>query len=271
MSRTTLDPVFAEAVSDQLATAGDKHSWFARRARKVRAGIAAASGLAVAALVTGGAIYVAGLPGEESTVQTWPETTLSASGIGPSMLYLGPAPDGATHIRATLTCGSEDETGLPDYDGVTSGDDFLLDDIGLADGDGEGASIDCTLSERGHLTSDISDFGPDGLVTIQAPVGASWSVTALYVRIIASDWGVNANGDTYGVPNSVGMPDLTAAQATNGKIGYIDNVELMCTAPDQTSIPVYEADGETVIGEFPISEGVTEEDIDTHVKPEFCP
>jgi hypothetical protein len=34
---------------------------------------------------------------------------------------------------------------------------------------------------------------------------------------------------------------------------------------------VYESDGETVIGEFPLStDGVTQQDIDDWIKPEFC-
>ena len=276
MSRTTLDPVFAEAVGEQLATAGDKHSWFARRTRRVGAGIAVASGLAVAALVTGGAIYVAGFPGEESTVSTWPATTLTESGTGPSTMHLGPAPDGATHIRVILTCGSG-------YELASQGEDKyhidMSDELGILDGDGEGTFIDCAYAERDHIKVDLSDFGDDGLVTIQAPTGAGWSATAIYVRIIASDWGVNANGDTYGVPNSVGVPDLHAAQATNGKIGYIYDDDLWCAAPNATSIPVYESDGETVIGEFPISneeflllstEGEPQEDIEHYVEPAFC-
>ena len=104
MNTDTLDPVFANAVSDQLVASGSKQSWLARRSRRVHTVAGVASGLALAVALTGGAIYIAGFPGEEDVVATWPASSLK--GTGTTTLHLGPAPDGATHIRVTVACES---------------------------------------------------------------------------------------------------------------------------------------------------------------------
>jgi hypothetical protein len=73
---------------------------------------------------------------------------------------------------------------------------------------------------------------------------------------------VNASGQTYGAANQNGIPDLVAAQATNGRSGYVYAYQLYPPAPKtikqalaQNSAPptkmtVYESDGKTAIGEF---------------------
>lgn len=83
-------------------------------------------------------------------------------------------------------------------------------------------------------------------------------------------WGVNANGQTHGVANDNGTPDLIAAIATNGKTGYVYAHDLeqpaptalqSGTPPGQTrTIPVYTSDGHTEIGQFLISSPADEAD-----------
>lgn len=79
----------------------------------------------------------------------------------------------------------------------------------------------------------------------------------------------NANGETYGYAiqsETIGYePDLIAATGTNGEDGYVRGTDLDGPIPSspeeaiamQSSngryIPLYESDGETVIGEFYIS------------------
>ena len=84
---------------------------------------------------------------------------------------------------------------------------------------------------------------------------------------------VNDRGQTYGAdidaPNPAQGPDLVRAYATNGKLGYVYganlNDEPAFSSPEEAaawsratrsesprSIPVYELDGVTVIGEFKI-------------------
>ncbi|MEY8369799.1 hypothetical protein AALA24_13685 [Anaerovoracaceae bacterium 42-11] len=79
--------------------------------------------------------------------------------------------------------------------------------------------------------------------------------------------GINKSGETYGTYFSEGgVPDLIAAVATNGKSGYIKQVDLDGKIPDNPKdalelqknqksrvIPVYKEDGTTVIGGFVIS------------------
>ena len=83
-----------------------------------------------------------------------------------------------------------------------------------------------------------------------------------------TEWGVNAKGETFGVETVNGSPDLLAVIATNGKTGYAYVAGMNSawgpqpTSPEHAlqmqeeragqtvSVPVYESDGETVIGEF---------------------
>jgi hypothetical protein len=84
-----------------------------------------------------------------------------------------------------------------------------------------------------------------------------------------TDWPTNANGLTYGsalfATSPQDEPDLIAALATNGKVGYVYKSDLDGPAPSTPQealslqaasagktrvIPVYEVDGSTVIGEF---------------------
>ncbi|MFK4638216.1 hypothetical protein [Paenarthrobacter histidinolovorans] len=86
---------------------------------------------------------------------------------------------------------------------------------------------------------------------------------------------VNSRGQTFGsiAQDQVAEPDLILAKATNGKIGYVNNVELkvatghpsLFKSPEEAlkwqaaqnnravSVPVYEDDGMTTIGEFVIA------------------
>ena len=64
--------------------------------------------------------------------------------------------------------------------------------------------------------------------------------------------------------NADGEPDLIAVEASNGRTGYVYAEELSgplpsspeeaatWTPPPARSIPVYEADGTTIIGEFTV-------------------
>jgi hypothetical protein len=91
------------------------------------------------------------------------------------------------------------------------------------------------------------------------------------VNQVKTSWGVNANGQTYGVSNQQGTPDLIAVVVDQGKTqGYVEQRELNCASGgdvkslseaatwNETSknrnitIPVYENDGVTIIGTFTV-------------------
>jgi hypothetical protein len=91
------------------------------------------------------------------------------------------------------------------------------------------------------------------------------------VNQVITSWGTNAKGETYGVQNENGTPDLIAVVIDHGTThGYIEASEENCAdggdvrSPAEAlewdkvsqrrniSIPVYESDGTTVIGTFVI-------------------
>jgi hypothetical protein len=97
---------------------------------------------------------------------------------------------------------------------------------------------------------------------------ARWRATATFTDRTPSAPGVNRSGQTYGT--GLGLewnerPDLIAVTATSGVHGYAYAGDLEppgISSPEEAlawqeasrglsfSVPVYESDGETVIGEF---------------------
>lgn len=87
-----------------------------------------------------------------------------------------------------------------------------------------------------------------------------------YSSVRTTAWGVNESGQTYGVANANGDPDLVSIVASNGKVGYADSRELEGPTPTSPTealawqngpqrdiqLPVYKSDGKTVFGHFPI-------------------
>jgi hypothetical protein len=126
-------------------------------------------------------------------------------------------------------------------------------------------SIYRTASEVVPLTAGVDS------VTIQTSPDATWTLQVTYVNQVKTSWGVNANGQTYGVSNQQGTPDLIAVVVDQGRTqGYVEQRELNCASGgdvkslseaatwNETSknrnitIPVYENDGVTVIGTFTV-------------------
>jgi hypothetical protein len=134
-----------------------------------------------------------------------------------------------------------------------------MDDVGQATG---GGSYTLTLSPGQQS------------VTITTPPESSWTIAATYVSERTTEWAVNDNGETYGALNEGGEPDLIAVIATNGNDGFVHAGELAkadgseqaatFTSPEQAlawqdsmagknvSVPVYQNDGESRVGEFTI-------------------
>jgi len=172
---------------------------------------------------------------------------VSVTGSGTETVQLGEAPTGATRIKLQLTCLTP---GLFTF--------------------GDGASVRCDQSDAGRDVTTYSLAIAQGQqsTTITAAPNDRWYLAAQYTDDTATPWGVNSDGQTYGVPNSQGTPDLIAAVATNGQQGYVYATQLQAAQPQPTSpqqaatmhptpvaIPVYKSDGHTVIGEFVIGSG----------------
>ncbi len=121
----------------------------------------------------------------------------------------------------------------------------------------------------GESSSDDSPLRPgQTLLTVTTSPAASWQLRAEYVKTVATPFGVNANGETYGVPmDQNGTPDLQEAPLSAGiPGGYLTTKQLDCASggdvrnPTQalawdkffqhtnTVIPVLESNGTTVIG-----------------------
>lgn len=184
--------------------------------------------------------------GTETTTYGTPRT---ATYTGTAMIDLGERPDEATGVDIELTCLSSGELTYPD-----------------------GASQQCSAADVGEENPGwVVDLGPGVQeVTITATEGASWKVATTYVSTRTIAWGINAKGETFGVENEFGTPDLIGVVATNGRTGYAYSEDLENaggpppTSPEEAgarqsanagktfTVPVYESDGETRIGEFTI-------------------
>lgn len=192
------------------------------------------------------------------TLVTHLSERLTVTGTGTGTVELGPRPAGATGVAMVLDCLSAGEFRFPDGAGMAC--------------EGSDAGRQSVSDEDYAAASYVIDLaqGTEEIEIRTATEGARWRLTTTYVSTELTDWGVNAKGETYGVENVNGSPDLTAVIATNGQTGYAYGADLAAahgpepTSPDHAlemqeeragqsvSVPVYESDGETVVGEFVI-------------------
>lgn len=113
------------------------------------------------------------------------------------------------------------------------------------------------------------------LPPVAAPAGLQAAQGTASTPMPAPKYPVNAKGLTYGsiasAPSESAAPDLVLVVATNGKNGYVFEAALAAaegsgfTTPEQAlawqattgsksqSIPVFQSDGTTVVGEFVLS------------------
>jgi hypothetical protein len=176
------------------------------------------------------------------------------SGAGTQMVPLGSRPAGVTAVKVSLGCLDPGKIYWPDGGNMICGADDLM-------------SPD---ADPTSLNYGVMDLSPDQTsIEIRATAGMSWKVVATYLHTEQTSWGVNARGETFGVENDEGTPDLVAAIATNGRLGYVRNSELMDPEPTSPAdavaqndaypngrdIPVFESDGVTQIGTFHIGPG----------------
>lgn len=240
-----MDETFAVALRAALVEHVQTSRSPARTRRlRWRGGLAAI----IALIITGGGVAFATgifqLPGSNVVAHLAPAVTFT--GAGTHTVDLGTPPAGTTSIDIQLTCLS-------------------IGTFTTADG----ASLECGSTDIGATSDTMSWQLPVSSLhstTITASSGAHWRLIATYSAITTRPWGVNAHGQTYGVVNAHGTPDLIAVIATNGRTGYAYADQLQRaqaptpTSPEQavasnghhqsTSIPVYASDGQTVIGHF---------------------
>jgi hypothetical protein len=238
----TMNTTTAEAVRDELVAIGTPGSRLQRHQRRVRLAGLAVGVVVLGAATTGAAIVVNGFPGETTVSPLG--TVITASGTGTTIVDLGAAPSDAGAVVVDITCTAAQGT-------------ISLSTIPQAgSGGSSSAQMDCALGNGSmHVTDGLLPADGSTSFTIIADPGTTWDATLQYASSSSTPWGVNANGQTYGVPNANGVPDLSPALATNGKVGYILNSDLFTIEyPDHGFINVYESDGTTVIGQFPVGD-----------------
>lgn len=240
---STLDPVFAAGIERELMAIGTGRSRLRRRQRTMRVATIAGGSLALAGVLTGAAL-LGGLPGQ-TTVTPFGET-VSGSYTGTADVDLGQAPAGADRVILDITCTDGGDIEVPTKPGAGTS--------------AAAVTWNCSDPVREDKTVRIKDglLPADGStsITVTADPGTQWTVVARYGSSTTKPWGVNAKGESYGVPNDNGVPDLVAAQATNGKVGYTRMTEQFAFK-GEGYIKVYESDGETQIGWFPIGDPAT--------------
>lgn len=245
----TLDSKFAAGMREQLVDTAAGTSTLAVHTRRVRLGMRLMIGAGAIGLLTAGALIAASvIPGNH--VITGVGETITQSHVGSATVELGPRPETANAVSYVLTCTSAGiittYTAENEWGSMPCGPFGAVDPLDPTGG--AMAPIGSTMTVEDQLLAPgATSF------SVTADPGMTWTVTARYVNTRTTDWGVNANGQTYGVSNERGIPDLEAVYASNCAIGYIYS-----NAPTSEghSIPVYESDGETVIGEFWIGSGM---------------
>ena len=248
MNNTEMNPVFTAALRQMLIETVQSAPRVRRRWRW-RLGGGMLVGLT---LVSGGAAIAAGVfsaPG--APIDTQLGNMVTATRTGTATIDLGPVPATATDLSLSLTCLSVGTFNFPNGSNMSC----------------SAADLSTTPPSDGPA-SEVVPLGPDvNSVTITTSANATWTLRAMYVNQVTTPWGVNAKGETYGVMNQQGTPDLIAAD--HGHIsGYIKESDVNCasgpkpTSPAQAlqwqkehqnqsvSIPLYQSDGTTVIGTF---------------------
>jgi hypothetical protein len=249
-----IDPGFTAALRRELVALPSARPRHARRFAAITAGV-------VGALAFGG-VAVAGLlpAGEVASPPLAPPVILN--GVGPAKVVLPDAPGNATYVNVTLTCYDGRRCGLP------SGVSFVMD--GVPD-DGmpkvTGGALPLTDAFDPHNAQRIPPVNPAVGVAIDVSRGTHWRVYAVYTDSIDPKSAPVGNGKILGVPNLTTV-DLVPAVATNGKPGWVDysaltwesrNLtwngvpQLTPQGTSQAPIPVYGADGTTVIGKADVS------------------
>ena len=250
MSTMEMDPVFTAALREVLV-ATVKDTPRVRRRWRWRLGSGMFVGLT---LVTGGVALAAGVfsaPG--APIDTQLGKVVTATRTGSATIDIGAPPAGATDLSLTFTCLTAGTFDFPDGSSMSCGAADLL-----------RLPIYRTSIEVVPLSPDIDT------VTINTSAGASWRLQVTFVNRVTTSWGVNASGETYGVANQHGTPDLIAVD--QGIAGYVRKSDMNCASGGDVqtlaqaanwdkisqnrnvSIPVYESDGITVVGTFVIGD-----------------
>lgn len=207
-------------------------------------------GLAVLALGAAGTAYALSSTSPGGTEITGQGPNRISEHTGTAIVELGSRPAAATGVEIGFWCLSAGTVTFPN---------------------GSRAACDGPDPQRADglpPTKDWYDLAPgQHTLVITADADASWRISTRYISTRVTEWGVNAKGETYGVMNDQGEPDLQLVVTTNGATGYAYTRDLNNaggpppTDPAEAAersraltvgvpVPVYESDGETLVGQF---------------------
>ncbi|HVK30395.1 MAG TPA: hypothetical protein VM575_18795 [Nocardioides sp.] len=181
------------------------------------------------------------LPGGDRVTHLGPVARFQETGSAD--LVLGPAPAGATHVEYVLLCLGDGHLGLPN-----------------------GASATCGAD--GQLSDSVPIVAGAASYPVAADAGLEWYAEAVYSRHVTTPWAVNDDGDTYGVDNDRGSPDLVAVVADDGTEGYArradldgftprtpaEALEYQRTRAPSVTVEVVASDGRTVVGTMTVDQ-----------------
>jgi hypothetical protein len=247
-----LPPVRHDAAKRQLEeVAAQRFRRFAGRWR-----LGAVAGLGIGLSVGGGVALASGVFSQQqpgAPRQTNLAATVTATRTGTATVYLGRPPYKANSVSLTLT-------------GLNAGS------FRFPNGSSMGCSKSDVTSRNGCQSMEVENLLPGKQsITISTSAHATWTLEATYVKEVVTPWATNARGETYGVPNAHGFPDLVAVVFNDGKgQGYAKWRDLNCAqegpGPPSTpaealaqqkqrentnvAVPVYKSDGTTKIGVF---------------------
>ncbi len=241
MSVTDMDPRLSDAVRAELSAIGTSHSRLQRQQRHLRLVTVGIGALVLATAIMGAAIVVNSLPGTTTTLPFG--LVVTATHTGTAAVDLGPVPTDAGAVVLEVTClSSRGSISIP----------TVAQEPG---GSGDFATFYCTSDNKPwHMSDGLLPSNGGTFITITADPDTRWSVTAQYASTSTSPWGVNERGESYGVCNARGCPDLMAVQVVRGQQGYISAKEetALAQGPGSGYLKVYASDGTTVIGRFAI-------------------
>jgi hypothetical protein len=237
MSTTEMDPQLARALRAELAAIGTKHSRLQRHQRRSRALAVGLGVFTIAGAITGAAIVVNCVPGSTTVAPLGGITSDSHTGTG--TLDLGPVPASAGAVIIDLTCLNQQGT-------------LIVPTKPQAPGSPESfVTIYCSgRIDPVHIKDALLPKPGSTTITITADPQTRWKATAEYASSFTSAWAMNARGQTYGLCNHNGCPDLMAARIIDGQEAYISTKE--STALIGSGYLNYKSDGTTFVGQFPI-------------------
>ncbi|MFP3465580.1 hypothetical protein [Leifsonia sp. SIMBA_070] len=233
-----------------------------RRRLKWRWGVGAVLALGLLGGGTALAAQLDLLPGAPAHFDLASPVTVTHTGT--ATIQLGPKPEGATQVSLSLTAFDAGSIELG-----RGGSSVTISPADLTATTTSGSNRTTACLEMSQLDQGGTSF----TITTSTPT-LRWTATLTWVSVSTTAWAKNASGQSYGVQNEKGTPDLIAVTATNGKDGYVYRKDLedidgttasrSFTSPQQAldwqethhggDIPVFKSDGTTKVGTFHVGQ-----------------